>query len=217
MPNNCGYSENASIFKSSEKNSHSRSKNAAKTKDLDEVLFEWLFYTRRIYFFSSYNVWKHVQYPHQPPTRVITQFRLLKAVLPLLVLPSSFCHRTRYLKEIYIYTCTRSTKSRHYIGHSFIFILVQFVIKNAFTYGRWCHSNRFLILRNHTRKYIIHVEILSISVIYSVRFLSFMRYCPKALETNVIYNSAEICHVLINGPSRWVVSKKKASGLSLSR
>ena len=39
--------------------------------------------------------------------------------------------------------------------------------------------------------YIIHVEILSISVIYSVRFLSFMHYCPKALETNVIYNSAE--------------------------
>ena len=38
--------------------------------------------------------------------------------------------------------------------------------------------------------YNIRVEILSISVIFSIRFLSFMRYCPKALETNVIYNSA---------------------------
>ena len=51
--------------------------------------------------------------------------------------------------------------------------------------------------------HIIHVEILSISVIYSVRFLSdlsfFMRYCTKALETTVIYNSAERCYLLING------------------
>ena len=65
--------------------------------------------------------------------------------------------------------------------------------------------------------YNIRVEILSITVIYSVRFLSFMRYCPKALETNVIYNSAKRFYLLINGPSRWVVSKKKAPGLSLSR
>ena len=36
-----------------------------------------------------------------------------------------------------------------------------------------------------------------------------MRYCPKALETNVIYNSAKRYYLLINGPSRWVVSKKK--------
>ena len=65
--------------------------------------------------------------------------------------------------------------------------------------------------------YNIHVEILAISVIHSVRFLSFMRYCQKALETNVIYNSAERFYLLINGPSRWVVSKKKAPDLSLSR
>ena len=44
-----------------------------------------------------------------------------------------------------------------------------------------------------------------------------MRESPKALETNVIYNSAETCYLLINGPPRWVVSKKKAPGLSLSR
>ena len=43
-----------------------------------------------------------------------------------------------------------------------------------------------------------------------------MRYCPKALETNVIYNSAKRCYLLINGPARWVVSKKEALGLSLS-
>ena len=61
--------------------------------------------------------------------------------------------------------------------------------------------------------YNIHVEILSITIIYSVRFLLFMRYCPKTLETNVIYNSAERFYLLINGPSRWVVSKKKAPGL----
>ena len=29
--------------------------------------------------------------------------------------------------------------------------------KNAFTYGRWCHSNSFLILRNHTRKVVPRV------------------------------------------------------------
>ena len=29
--------------------------------------------------------------------------------------------------------------------------------KNAFTYGRWCHSNRFLILRNQTRKVVTRV------------------------------------------------------------
>ena len=49
----------------------------------------------------------------------------------------------------------------------------------------------------------IHVEIPPISVIYSVRFPSvlsfFMRYCTKVLETNVLYNSAEICYLLING------------------
>ena len=57
-----------------------------------------------------------ILYPHQPPTRVITQFRQLKAVLPLLALPSGFCHRTGYLKEIYIYIYTKSTKSKHYIS-----------------------------------------------------------------------------------------------------
>ena len=65
--------------------------------------------------------------------------------------------------------------------------------------------------------YNIRVEILSTSIIYSVHFLSFMRYYPKALETNVIYNSAKRFYLLINGSSRWVVSNKKAPGLSLSR
>ena len=46
--------------------------------------------------------------------------------------------------------------------------------------------------------YNIRVEILSITVIYSVRFLSFMRYCPKTLGTNVIYNSAKRFYLLIN-------------------
>ena len=44
-----------------------------------------------------------------------------------------------------------------------------------------------------------------------------MRYYTEALETNVIYHSAERCYLLINGVLKWVVSKKKAPGLSLSR
>ena len=53
--------------------------------------------------------------PHQLPTRGDnTQF---KVVLPLLVLPSSFCHWTEYLEELYtyIYIYARSIKSRDYI------------------------------------------------------------------------------------------------------
>ena len=94
--------------------------------------------------------------------------------------------------------------------------------KNAFTLGRWCHSNHFLMLRNHKGMVVPHVfqefqhewntggttipiEIPSISVIYSVRFPSvlsfFMRYCTKAFQTDVIYNSAEWCYLWIN----WVL------------
>ena len=128
----------------------------------------------------------------------------------------------RVFKEIYIYVYTRSTKSGHYIGRSFIFILVQFVILKCVylqpldviaTVSWFC----VITWERWFRVYNIRVEILSISVIYSVSFLLFMRYCPKALETNVIYISAKRFYLLINWPSRWVVSKKKGPGLSLSR
>ena len=54
--------------------------------------YGYIFETHYIYiFFSSFNAWKHVWYSalisHQPG--VITQFRKLKAVLPLLALSSS--------------------------------------------------------------------------------------------------------------------------------
>ena len=54
-----------------------------------------------IYIYSSYNVRCPAFISRQPG--VITQFRWLKVVLSLLALPSSFCHRTGYLKELYIY------------------------------------------------------------------------------------------------------------------
>ncbi len=54
----------------------------------------------------------------------------LIAFLHLVALPSIFCNRLVYFKKTkkktYVYI--RSTKSRHYIRRSFIFILVQFVI-----------------------------------------------------------------------------------------
>ena len=150
-------------------------------------------------------------------------YSILTLLNKLLVVLLIVCNSViGYLKEVYIYVYTRSTKSRHYIGRSFIFILVQFVILKCVylrplnviaTVSWFCVITREMWFR----VYNIHVGILSISVFYSVRFLSFMHYCPKALETNVIYNSAKRFYLLINGPSRWVVSKKKTPGLSLSR
>ena len=73
---------------------------------------------------------------------VITHFHLLKAVLPLLALPSSFCHRICYLKELYIYTYIYaiSIKRRDYIGRSYSFLVYSsWFLKNAFTFGRWCY------------------------------------------------------------------------------
>ena len=48
--------------------------------------------------------------------------------------------------------------------------------------------------------YVLTLEFHSIFVIYLVVFLLFyllMRYCTKPLQTNVISNSAERCHLLI--------------------
>ena len=56
-----------------------------------------------------------------------------------------------------------------------------------------------------------HVEIPSISVVYSVRFIFFMRYCTKTLQTNVIYNSAERCYLLINGALKMDGEQKECS------
>ena len=38
-----------------------------------------------------------------------------------------------------------------------------------------------------------------------------MRYCTKALETNVIYKSAERCYVLINGALKMGGEQKESS------
>ena len=71
------------------------------------------------------------------------------------------------------------------------------------------------------RVHIIHVEILSISVIYSVCFPSVLSFlCVTAQKHSrqtsyIILLKDVICWSM--GLSRWVVSKKKAPGLSLSR
>ena len=110
------------------------------------IIAEWQFvqFSQLFFFFSSYNVWKYVRYPalisFQPA--VITEFRYLKAVLLLLALPSSFCHRTGYLKElyIYIYIYARSIKSKDYIGRSSSFSVNSLWCYYAFTITvSWCY------------------------------------------------------------------------------
>ena len=83
--------------------------------------------------------------------------------------------------------------------------IIHLWFKNAFTYGRCCHSNRFFILRNHTRKVVPRAYhscwnpfyIRHLFGSFSFSFIFFMRYCTKALETNVIYNSAEYIYIYI--------------------
>ena len=70
----------------------------------------------------------------------------------LLALPSSFCYRTGYSKELYIYIYARSIKSRDYIWRSSSFFVCSlWFLKNAFTLMLLhIYSNRFLMLCNHT-------------------------------------------------------------------
>ena len=100
-----------------------------------------------------------------------------------------------FKRNIYMYIHGRSTKSRDYIRRLFIFnfsavcdlkthlISAIDVIATVswccvITWEWWFHVC------------FIHVEIPSISVVYSVCFPSvlsfFMRYCTKALQTNII-------------------------------
>ena len=61
--------------------------------------------------------------PHQPPSRGDNTVSVAQGGTGTPGSTASrFYHRTGYSKEIYIYIYTRSTKSRHYIGRSFIFI-----------------------------------------------------------------------------------------------
>ena len=138
--------------------------------------------------------------PHQLPTRLITVSvaqggtatpGTTKQLLPL----NRVFKRNIYI-YIYIYIHARSTKSRDYIGRSFIFIfsaVFGFKTRLFLATISWCSiiTWEWWFCVN-----IIHVEIPSISVVYSVHFpliLSFfMRYCIKALQTNVIFNSADI-------------------------
>ena len=90
---------------------------------------------------------------------------------------------------------------------------------NAFTCHRWCHSNRFLMLRNHTgmvvpRAFHSYWNLFYIRRLFgsfSFSFLFLMRYCTKALQTNVIYNSAERCYLLVNGALKTGFEQKESS------
>ena len=139
--------------------------------------------------------------PQQPPTRVITQFQLLKVVLPLLVLPSSFCHQTEYLKEIYIYIYARSTKSD-------LKTRLLSAVDVIATVSWFCIITREWWLCVH----FIHVEIPSISVINSVCFFfSFFFFFYALLhksnwdKRHIILLKDVICWSM--GPLRWVFSK----------
>ncbi len=93
---------------------------------------------------------------HQPPTRVITQFRKLKWVLPPLVLRSSFCHRTGYLKEIYIY----------------IYIYTPDQLRAVTTLDIKLHFQSAVCdLKNKTKKKRVYFRRLMLLRVYSNRFL----------------------------------------------
>ena len=107
---------------------------------------------------------------------------------------------------IYRYIYPRSTKSSLWF-------------KNAFTFGCWCHSNRFLMLCNHTGMVAPRAfhscwnpfYIRRLFGLFSFSFIFFMRYCTKALQINVIYNSAERCYLLINGALKMGGEQKESS------
>ena len=114
----------------------------------------------------------------------------------------------RVFKKIYINIYARSTKADITLDVCSSSFQCSFWFKNVFTFGRSCHSNRFLILRNHMGMVVPHalhscwnpfyIRHLFGSFSFSFIFF-FLRYCTKALETNVINNSAKRCYLLING------------------
>ena len=83
--------------------------------------------------------------------------------------------------------------------------------------------SRFCIITQEWwfRMHIIHIKILSISVIYSVCFPSVLSFLSVTAQKHsrqtsyIILQKDVICWSM--GPLRWVVSKRKAPGLSLSR
>ena len=70
-------------------------------------LYIYIYVCMYIYFFSSYNVWKHVQYhvliSRQPG--VITQFRLLKAICIYIYMYVCICMYMCIYVYIYVYIC----------------------------------------------------------------------------------------------------------------
>ena len=161
--------------------------------------------------------------PYQPPSRVITQFRLLKVVKPLLVLPSRFCRPDRVLKEmyiyIYIYTPDQIKQTLHWtfvhLHFSVVCDLKMRLLSDVdviATVSWYCIITQEWWFRVH----FIHVEIHTISIIYSVRYPSVLYFlCVTAPRHSrqmsyIILLKDDICWYM--GPLRWVVSKRKASG-----
>ena len=70
-----------------------------------------------------------------------------KQLLP----PDRVFKRNIYI-YIYVYMRAGSTKAKITLDVRSSSFFVQFVLifKNALTFSRWCYSNRFLMLRNHT-------------------------------------------------------------------
>ena len=81
------------------------------------------------------------------------------------------------------------------------------------------NSNRFLMLRNHMGIVVprafhscwnpFYIRRLFGSFFFS--FILFMHYRTKALQTNIIYNSAERCYLLINGALKMDGEQKESS------
>ena len=76
------------------------------------------------------------------------------------MLPSSFCHQTGYLKELYIYTYARSIKSRDYFGRSSSFLVCSLWFLKTRLFSAIdvisIDSNSFLMLCNHTGMVVPH-------------------------------------------------------------
>ena len=116
---------------------------------------------------------------------------------------------------IYIYIYARLTKSRDYIDVRSSSFLVQFVIffKNVFTFGRWCHSKRFLMLCNHTGMVVqraFHLcwnpfDTRHLFGSFSFSFIFFYASLHQGTpdKRHIILQENVICWLM--GPLRWVV------------
>ena len=157
-------------------------------------------------FFLSYNVWKHVSLSaanQSDNTVLVAQGGTATPGTTKQLLPPDRVFK----RNIYPYIRQTNRKQTlhwtfvhlHFSGVCDLKTCLLLAIDVIATVSWFCVITREWWCRVH----FIHVEIPSISIIYSVCFPSvlsfFMHYCTKALETNVIYNSAERWYLLING------------------